>query len=159
MEVYTLNNSEEAYKLFLQAHAIWKSREPGCAVFVMSLLYKILGTIWKNETNHNLPSYFLKAVSDINSHYKSSELSIKSVCENAGIGETVFRQLFKKVYAKTPVEYITDLRLECARNLIAGNMPVENAALESGFSDPKYFARVVKKRLGCTPRELKLYGK
>ena len=36
---------------------------------------------------------------------------------------------------------------------------IELAAAESGFSDPKYFARVVKKHLGCTPRELKKYGK
>lgn len=67
--------------------------------------------------------------------------------------------MFKKYYLKTPVEYITDLRLEYARNLISGNMPIEQAALGSGFSDPKYFARVVKKNFGCTPKDLKMFGK
>ncbi|MBQ3099216.1 MAG: AraC family transcriptional regulator [Kiritimatiellae bacterium] len=38
-------------------------------------------------------------------------------------------------------------------------MPIETAAYESGFNDPKYFARVVKSRFGCTPRALKAYGK
>jgi AraC-like DNA-binding protein len=38
-------------------------------------------------------------------------------------------------------------------------MTIEDAACESGFNDPKYFARVVKKHFGCTPRDLKLYGK
>ena len=36
---------------------------------------------------------------------------------------------------------------------------VTNAAYESGFNDPKYFARVVKKCLNCTPRDLKNYGR
>jgi AraC-like DNA-binding protein len=81
------------------------------------------------------------------------------VCEAAGIGTTVFRQLFKRYYQKTPMEYITQLRLEHARNQISGGMPIELAAAESGFADPKYFARVVKKNLGCTPRDLKKYGK
>ena len=28
-----------------------------------------------------------------------------------------------------------------------------------GFNDPEYFARVIKQQFGCTPRELKTYGK
>lgn len=67
--------------------------------------------------------------------------------------------LFQKYYDKTPIEYITQLRLEHARNLIACGMVIEQAAEKSGFNDSKYFARVVKKYLGCTPRELKNYGK
>ena len=58
-----------------------------------------------------------------------------------------------------PVAYITDLRLEYARNLISGGMSIEAAAVESGFNDPKYFARRVKKHFGCTPSKLKTYGK
>ena len=158
MELYSLKSGEQIYKMFLRAHALWQNREPGCAMHVLSQLYAILGSICEKETKTNLPPHFLKAVSYINSNYKSN-LSIKTVCEAAGIGTTVFRQLFKQYYQKTPVEYITQLRLEHARNQISGGMPIELAAAESGFSDPKYFARVVKKHLGCTPRELKKYGK
>ena len=57
------------------------------------------------------------------------------------------------------MEYITRLRLEYARRLIANGVSVESTAYESGFNDPKYFARVVKKHFGCTPRNLKTYGK
>ena len=81
------------------------------------------------------------------------------ICTEAGIGATQFRQLFKKYYQKTPMEYITSLRLEYARSLISNGVPVEKASFESGFNDSKYFARVVKKYFGCTPRELKTYGK
>ena len=57
------------------------------------------------------------------------------------------------------MEYITKSRLESARNLISCGVPIAQAAEQSGFNDPKYFARVVKKHFGCTPREFKTYGK
>lgn len=159
VEIYSLNNSEDVYKLFLQTHTLWDRREPGFHVYAMSRLYKILGTILEKETKANLPQHLLKAVSYMNANYKDSAMSIRGICDRSGISETTFRQLFSRHYQKSPVAYITDLRLEYARNLISGGMSIENAALESGFNDPKYFARVVKKQFGCTPRELKTFGK
>lgn len=158
IEVYPIQDSGRIYKLFLRAYALWQNKEPGYQVYAMSQLYDILGTILETQTKTNLPPHFLQAVSYINANYRSS-LTVQSICENAGIGATMFRQLFKQHYHKTPVAYITELRLECARSLIAGGMPIEQASMESGFNDAKYFARVVKKYFDCTPRDLKNYGK
>ena len=157
-EVYGLEDGGQIYKQFLRAHALWQNKEPGYQVYVMSQLYGILGTLLENQTKTILPAHFLQAISYINANYKSN-ISIDSVCAASGIGATVFRQLFKKHYNRTPVAYITELRLEHARNRIAGGVPIEQAAAESGFSDSKYFARTVKKRFGCTPREWRVYGK
>ena len=159
VEVYSLQNGEQIYKLFLRARELWKNKQPGFSVYVMGQLYTILGSILAHKTETNLPPSFLKAVSFINANYKNNAISIPMICKEAGIGATVFRQLFRKHYQKTPTAYITDLRLEQARNLISGGMTIENAAWESGFTDPKYFARVVKKRFSCTPRDFKTYGK
>lgn len=159
VETYTFQNGEEIYKQFMKALNLWQGKTPGFAVSAMGQLYSILGTIFEWETKSNLPPHFLKAVSLINSGYRSNSISVGDICARAGISATVFRQLFQKHYQKNPTEYLTELRLEYARNLIAGGMSVENAAYESGFNDPKYFARVVKKRFGCTPRALKRYGK
>ena len=158
-EIYKLNNGEEIYKLFLNANSIWKERAPAYNVYVISLLYRILGKILESYTEKSLPTCFLNAVSYMNANYKSSQLTVGDICKSSGIGETVFRRLFRENYQKTPVEYINELKIEHARNLISSGVNVEVAAYDSGFNDPKYFARVVKKRFGCTPRELKLYGK
>lgn len=158
-EVFSFQNSEQIYKLFLHAHLIWKNKEAGYKAYAMSALYSILGTILEKETKINLPPHFLKAISYINSNYKNGNLNVDNICQEAGMCATTFRKLFKNNYQKTPVEYITDLRIEHARNLISGGIPIEEAAYESGFNDPKYFARVVKKCLNCTPRDLKNYGR
>ena len=159
VEVYPFRNGEQIYKYFLQAHALWQAKAPGYTVNALAQLYAILGTICEQETSVNLPPHFIQAVSFINGNYRNNALTVEMVCAHAGIGATTFRQLFHKHYQKTPTQYITDLRLEYARNLISGGMSIENAACESGFNDPKYFARVVKRAFGCTPKAFKTYGK
>ncbi|MEE1187346.1 MAG: helix-turn-helix transcriptional regulator [Acutalibacteraceae bacterium] len=158
-EVYSAENIEDIYKLFLQARISWKYKNYGFTLKIMSTLYSILEKILENKAKMYMPLNFVNAVSDIVSNFKSSDISVSLICKNTGICETSFRALFKKYYAKTPIEFITDLRIDNAKNLISNGISVETAAYESGFNDPKYFARIVKKKLNCTPRELKYFGK
>lgn len=158
IEVYSFENSEQIYKMFLRLSSLWKNKETGYIVYSLAQVYAVLGTILEKETKTILPEPFIKAISFINCNYKNN-ISVNAICAKVGISATVFRQLFKQHYQKTPMEYITDLRLEYARNLISNGTSIESAAYESGFNDPKYFARVVKKRLGCTPRAFRDYGK
>ncbi|MBQ1256926.1 MAG: helix-turn-helix domain-containing protein [Clostridia bacterium] len=158
-EIYSLANSEEIHQAFLKAHEIWKNKEPGYEANVLSHLYWVFAKLCGNTLSEKLPPHFTKALSYINLHYKDSALCAGNICKNAGISQTTLRTLFKKYYQKTPTEYITQLRIEYARSLISCGTPIEQAAEKSGFNDSKYFARVVKKHLHCTPRELKSYGK
>ena len=158
-EVFTFQNTEKIYKLFLEALNTWQNKNIGYKILTLSILYKILGTIYKETQKHTLPRNFINAISIINSNYKDNSLSIKQVCFEAQISQTYFRKLFSYYYKKTPVAYINELRLEYARSLISGGISIEKAAYRSGFNDPKYFARTVKKHFNCTPRELKLFGK
>lgn len=159
IEAYRIPNTEKIFKLFLKALDIWQNKNIGYKALTTAVLYEILGTILAENNRRTMPEYFLNAISIINTEYKDPQISIKSICKRVGTSETVFRKLFSDNYKKPPVAYITELRLEHARNLIANGESVETAAYESGFSDPKYFSRVVKKHLGCTPKALKTYGK
>ena len=159
MQAFSFENGEKIYKTFLQAEELWRARAPGYRLYAMSALYTVLGMICQKETHAQLPPHFLRAVSVLNSCYTDSRLNLGEVCAEAGIAQSRFRQLFKLHYGKTPVDYLTELRIEHARSCISGGMSVEAAAEESGFNDPKYFARTVKKRFGCTPKSFKTYGK
>lgn len=158
-EVYPLANSEEILRAFLRAQDFWKNKAPGYEANVLAQLYSIFGKLCNNAITDKMPEHFMNAIAYINANYKSNTLSVETICKNALISATTLRSLFQKYYQKTPTEYITQLRLEYARSLISCGTPIEQAAEESGFNDPKYFARVVKKHLLCTPRELKSYGK
>lgn len=158
-QVFTPSNAQQVYKAFLTLYNLWKNKAPGYTAYSIAQLYGILGQLCQQDTVTKLPEYFLQAVSYIHDRFTDHEISIPGICKSAGISATSLRSLFRQNYGKTPTEYITELRLEHARNLISCGASVENAGLESGFADPKYFARVVKKHFGCTPRNLRSYGK
>jgi len=158
-EIYSVLNVEEMYRMFYRGHQVWQKKEAGYEAEVMALTYRILAEAARMVRTEKTNPAIMTVVSYINEHFTDPELDAQSICKAAGIGETTFRQMFKSTYGKTPVTYITERRLEYAGSLITAGATIERAALESGFRDSKYFARVVKKVYGCTPRELKLYGK
>lgn len=148
-------NSDEIYRLFLKAELLWQEKSPGYRYFTAGVFYEIMGLISEANANNQQPDFFRNTVSEINKSFRDSKISISEICHIHGISETYFRNLFKLYYDTTPIEYITGLRLEYAKNLLYSGYTVELAATMSGFSDAKYFSRVVKKHYGCTPSELK----
>ncbi len=158
-EVYTPTNKETIHEEFLRAHRLWQEKKPGYEAYVRARLYSILGNLSETAAAVQMPDVFLRTISYINTHYTDGDLSVQRICRHVGISATKLRTLFRNHYEKTPTEYITQLRLECARNMIACGVHICEAAEKSGFNDTKYFARVVKKHFGCTPRAFKSYGK
>ena len=65
------------------------------------------------------------------------------------------RRLFKEKMGCTPVEYLTDLRINYAKKRMKDtamqSASVAQIALMSGFRDPCYFSRVFKNKTGCSP--------
>lgn len=159
LEVYRGTGDEQLYSLFLKAHTNFKSKGPGYMLHAISHLYGIFATISEKENGHALPAHLKDSLAFIGSNYRNADLKIDDICKSVGIGATALRDTFRQNLKKTPTQYVTELRLEYARGLISSGASVELAAYESGFNDPKYFARTVKKFFGCTPRELRLYGK
>lgn len=158
-EIYRIDNINEIYSLFLKANMVWEKKDAGYRAESLSILYKIFSVIEKSVTKSKIPQYFSNAVSFINENFRDSSLSIEKICKNCGCGQTQLRKMFKEFYNTTPIEYITNLRLEFAKNLIAENASVELASTLSGFNDSKYFSRVVKQKYGCRPKDFKLFGK
>lgn len=153
-EIYHLDNPDAICRQFQKAVAVWQEKKPGYMGVCMSILYRILGLLGELDAYDRMPAHFIEAVTILSGEFRNSDLRIGDVCARAAISQTVFRELFRIHYARTPVAYLTELRLEHARSLIAEGASVEQAALRSGFSDPKYFARVVRRIYGCTPKQL-----
>lgn len=63
-------------------------------------------------------------------------------------------RVFKKYLDVTPTQYINDLRLDYAANLLShSDMEVVDIALEVGFDSLSYFYRRFKTRFGQTPKD------
>lgn len=151
-EIYALYGSHMFQTLFAAQLTIWTKKSFDYQISSISFLYRILCTIY---TRSHIPLNLKKAVAFIHANYRDSELKIDQICAHARISPTLLREHFRNYFNQSPKEYIIKQRLLYARTLIADGVPIETAAFESGFNDPKYFARVSKKYLNRTPSELK----
>jgi len=87
------------------------------------------------------------------------DLPQEEVARSVGLSPSYFSSCFKKETGKSFVEYVTEYRLEKARELLTtSNLRTLDVACSVGFRDPKYFARIFKKSVGVTPSRYRKYA-
>lgn len=79
-------------------------------------------------------------------------LSISGLAESVHMSERHFRRQFEKLYRQTPKEYLQNIRLHAATELLLQTeLPVTEIALDCGFSDCNHFSRVFRQKFGISP--------
>lgn len=95
---------------------------------------------------------------DIDSHFTDGTFSVDVAIRKLPLNGDYVRKLFKKEVGVTPHEYLTQYRLQRAKDILVSgvtnrysNYSVTQIAEACGFSDPLYFSRVFKKYYGVAP--------
>lgn len=93
-------------------------------------------------------------------HYQDEMLSLEGVSEIIHLNSSYFSALFKKSIGQGFAEYVLDLRIKKAKELLSEtNLGIAQIALQVGYHDPKHFAKNFKKTCQIKPIEYrKLYG-
>lgn len=89
----------------------------------------------------------------IDQNFTNDDFTIQHICENAGISRMNLHRKIKKRSGKSTSEYIRDLRLEKAMDLLKNDpdLNIAEIAFEVGFKDPNYFTRLFKEVYGKPP--------
>ena len=91
----------------------------------------------------------------IDTHY-AQDLSLEGMSRQTDISPYYFSKLFKHKTGVTFIDYLTNLRIEKAKELLADpSKSMKEICSEVGYSDPNYFSRIFKKVTGKTPTEYK----
>jgi len=84
----------------------------------------------------------------------ASELTIERIAKELHYSKSYFGQLFKAETGMSASEYINQVRVQKAKEMLfAGDYRIGEIAEKVGFRDQQYFARVFKKIVGCMPSE------
>ncbi len=82
-------------------------------------------------------------------------IDFEKLAQMFGYSYSSFRKQFKQESGKSPLEYLTDLRMDRAESLLSGGQyTVAEVACMVGYEDSSYFSRVFRKHKGCTPGSL-----
>ncbi len=89
----------------------------------------------------------------IKSHF-AEKISLADMCSELHVNPTYFSYLFSKEMGQSFVDYITEVRLSKAEELlISTELSILDVSALSGFENQSYFSKVFKARNGVTPRE------
>lgn len=101
----------------------------------------------------------LKRVEELGIYIKENlaeDHSIKNLCKKSGLNPNKLQIGFKYLYATSINEFITNKRLERAKQLLESNeYNVREVVAAIGLESSSYFSKIYKERYGITPMNYK----
>ena len=127
--------------------------------YIRMLLKKIIGV--RDTIRGRRYSDIIEIAKDqIRKTYMSDEISLNTIAAEVGMSPSYFSSIFSKEMGKTFVEYLTEIRMDRAKELLmCSSMKTSEIGYEVGYKDPHYFSYIFKKTQNCTPKEFRARGK
>lgn len=149
--------------------------DDGTVLGILDLMHNTLvqrGSNWENIANacYRLFIQYLSALRDteganryvdylsaaIASNFADPDFSLEDTVAAMHISPNYARDLFVRHTGRTPLQLLTEKRMENAQQLLASRemlgYSVREIALLCGYTDPYYFSRTFKKYTGHSPR-------
>ncbi len=112
------------------------------AVFnTLQLGYPEKGIVWE------VCSYVLRNI--------DNGLSLQTVSENLYMNRTYISEVFKQKTGLSFIEYLTRVKIERGKQLMAGGLKTYEAAETLGFKDAEYFGKLFKRHTGKSLSEFR----
>ncbi len=93
-------------------------------------------------------------------HAYGTPVSLPDVAALANLSPYHFLRFYKQTYGETPHEFLTRMRIERAKTLLArGSHNVTEACFEVGFSSLGSFSVLFTYRVGLSPSEYRRYAR
>ncbi|HJA92492.1 MAG TPA: AraC family transcriptional regulator [Candidatus Eisenbergiella merdipullorum] len=150
---FPLHSPESCLKDYERLRELFflKNQDARC----MSILYRMIAEIAAGYLQEN--SALDTAMDFLEKHYSDPDLTNTVIADHLHISEVYFRKLFKNRYGITPRQYILELRIRKARQLLGEHRSsIAEIAEECGFSSIYHFSRAFRHAVGVSPTE---YGR
>ncbi len=86
----------------------------------------------------------------IDSHFAES-IDLNNISDEAYFSKFHFIRLFKRIYGKTPHQYLIHVRIENAMKFLQMNIPVTDTCYRVGFESVSSFSGLFSRIKGITP--------
>lgn len=155
--MYVTGNTDIIKTLATTLCAIWVQKEDNYKTICDGLLQVIYDLIVNLTEKKNKFDFVDKFKNILSVNFANPDFSIAAESAKIGLNADYLRQCFKADTGITPLEYLTNIRLEQAKRYLKyeKSYSVSEIAYLCGFSDPYYFSRCFKKHMKVSPKEYK----
>lgn len=107
----------------------------------------------KKEIPETAGPVIRKVVDFLHEHYRG-QIGLTDAAEAANVNPAYLSYLFKQEMGIGFSNYLMDLRMECAKDLLCNtNEKIKDVAVLSGMNDYHYFSKAFKKQTGMSPAD------
>lgn len=140
-------------KLFDMLNKIITEKERNYEALADNITNTIVEYIKKYQDAKFKYSFTVGFKNSLYDNISNADFNISDKINKIGYNADYFRRCFKKDFGKTPLEYLTELRINLAKKLLLQTsfQSVENVAVQCGYKDIYYFSKAFKKYVGISP--------
>ncbi|MCP3775729.1 AraC family transcriptional regulator [Paenibacillus sp. MZ04-78.2] len=155
--MYTVTNTPQLIYLMEQLHMLWKRRGHMTAMRRKIVLQEFFLTLVADFRAQKIAGDTTAAIELTQDymvgHYREP-LTLEGLAQMAGLSVSHYSRLFKKYIGYSPIDYLTHLRVDRAKELLVlSDYRLKSIAGSVGYTDEFYFSRIFKKVTGFSPRE------
>ena len=152
-----LQNPPATINLCEQLHHLWQRRGQSVTMRRKILFQELLLTICQDlrvqEVAGNTTLAIERTIDYMVTHYKQ-RLTLDTLAHIAGLSSSHYSRLFKKYTGYSPIDYVTHLRMDRAKELLMlSDYKLRAVARSVGYQDEFYFSRIFKKVVGMSPSQ------
>ena len=130
-----------------------------CCKFYKLILKEVIDLRNKN-CEKRYATLIEKAREYIHQKFAMSDLTLDKVASTVNLSPNYFSSLFNQETGMTFIEYLTDIRMEKAKDYLrCSGRKITDIGFSVGYQDSHYFSYIFKKTQNCTPSQYRLQGK
>lgn len=120
-------------------------------------LLKIAGPLCHEDERGSRTSEKIKMMMAFIHGHCAEKITVADIAASAFISERECFRTFHDCLKMTPVEYVTDYRIQKACHMLSeGNESVTRISQSCGLGSSSYFGKVFREYIGCSPVEYRL---
>jgi len=154
--VFKPGQEEKWLTLFTELIAVIKLNRPALQQVMAGFTAQMLGLLYSGQQaeragDDQVLLIVQRAISRMQAEIEGS-LNMQALARELNVSYSSFRHTFQQHTGSSPHQYLLELRLVRARNLLAQTgLSVKEVAKQAGFDDEHYFCRFFKMKTGSTP--------
>ena len=154
-------HTSENSKITLEFHKMFQIFEVGGFLrnqkLSCRLEYLLLNIATSIQSDNNNPT-LEKSLNYIHSSY-SKDIYIPDLARMEHLSNSRYITLFKERTGFSPTEYIINLRINIACDLLQNtNMSVKEVSISVGYSDAQNFSKLFKKKVNASPQQYRKFS-